>query len=367
MNSRLAAWVLGGLLAWIGSAQDFTKKERAWWAFQPVRQPAVPKDGAQWARNQIDHFIARKHAAHKVAPAKAASRRTLVRRVKFDLTGLPPTPGELELFLQDSSPDAYEKLVDRLLASPRYGEHQAQAWLDLVRYADSDGYNADHARPEAWRYRDYVIKAFNTDKPYDRFVAEQIAGDEIDPGNRDALTATMYLRHWIYEFNQRDVETQWNDILNDITDVTGDVFLAMGMQCARCHEHKFDPIPQRDYFRLRAFFEPLQPREAMPVGSTTQRAQFLAQQHKWEEATRSIRQRLHEIEQPVLLANTTKEGFDKFNDDIKAMIRKRSKDRKEYEQQIAEMALRQIGLHPEKLPELLKGEVKVEWEKLRAQ
>ena len=129
--------------------------------------------------------------------------------------------------------------------------------------------------------------------------------------------------------------------------------MAMGMQCARCHEHKFDPIPQHDYFRLRAFFEPLQPREAMPVGSTTQRAQFLAQQHKWEEATRSIRQRLHGIEQPVLLANTTKEGFDKFNDDIKAMIRKRSKDRKEYEQQIAEMALRQIGLHPEKLPELL--------------
>ncbi|MDP7011914.1 MAG: DUF1553 domain-containing protein [Verrucomicrobiota bacterium] len=348
-------------------AQDFTKQERAWWAFQPVRQPAVPKEGATWARNQIDHFVAQKHVTDKIAPAKEASRRTLIRRVTFDLTGLPPTPGELDLFLQDSSPDAYGKMVDRLLASPRYGEHQAQAWLDLVRYADSDGYNADHTRPEAWRYRDYVIKAFNTDKPYDRFVAEQIAGDEIDPGNRDALTATMYLRHWIYEFNQRDVETQWSDILNDITDVTGDVFLAMGMQCARCHEHKFDPILQRDYFRLRAFFEPLQPREAMPVGSTTQRAQFLAQQHKWEEATRSIRQRLHEIEQPVLLANTTKEGFDKFNDDIKAMIRKRSKDRKEYEHQIAKMALRQIGLHPEKLPELLKGEVKTEWEKLRAQ
>ena len=351
-------------------AADFSKEDRAWWSFQPVRKPAIPSAGKGWAKNEIDPFIARKLAANKLAPAKAAEVRTLIRRVTFDLTGLPPTPAEVDDFLKASitNPNsAFENLVDRLLASPRFGERQARFWLDLVRYADSDGYNADHPRPEAWRYRDYVIASFNADKPYDRFVREQIAGDEIDPANREALTATMYLRHWIYEYNQRDVETQWSDILNDITDVTGDVFLAMGMQCARCHNHKFDSILQKDYFRLRAFFEPLQPREAMPVGSVAARKKFAAQQRKWEEATQLIRLKLRKIEQPVLLANSTKEGFSKFNDDIKAMIRKRPKERTGYEHQIAELSLRQIGLHPEKLPKLLKGKQKAEWEKLRAE
>ena len=365
MKPRLA--ILFCLLNIPVFAADSSTQDRAWWAFQPVRQPAVPKVGKGWAKNDIDPFIAAKLTAQKLTPAKAADARVLIRRVTFDLTGLPPTPAEVDAFLNDLSKDAYEKLVARLLASPRFGERQAQFWQDLVRYADSDGYNADHPRPEAWRYRDYVIASFNADKPYDRFVREQIAGDEIDPGNREALTATMYLRHWIYEYNQRDVETQWSDILNDITDVTGDVFLAMGMQCARCHNHKFDSILQKDYFRLRAFFEPLQPREAMPVGSVAARKKFAAQQRKWEEVTQLIRQKLRKIEQPVLLANSTKEGFIKFNDDIKAMIRKRPKERTGYEQQIAELSLRQIGLHPEKLPKLLKGKQKAEWEKLRAE
>ncbi len=362
--------ILFCLLSIPGFAADFSKQDRAWWAFLPVRQPAVPKAGKGWAKNDIDPFIARKLAAQKLTPAKAADARTLIRRVTFDLTGLPPTPVEVDAFLKSSitNPDsAFENLVDRLLASPRFGERQARFWLDLVRYADSDGYNADHPRPEAWHYRDYVIASFNSNKPYDRFVREQIAGDEIDPGNREALTATMYLRHWIYEYNQRDVETQWSDILNDITDVTGDVFLAMGMQCARCHDHKFDSILQKDYFRLRAFFEPLQPREAMPVGSVAARKKFAAQQRKWEEVTQLIRQKLRKIEQPVLLANSTKEGFIKFNDDIKAMILKRPKERTGYEHQIAELSLRQIGLHPEKLPKLLKGKQKAEWEKLRTE
>ena len=351
-------------------AADFSKRDRAWWAFQPVRKPAIPAAGKGWAKNEIDPFIARKLATQKLSPATATEARTLIRRVTFDLTGLPPTPAEIDTFLKSSNANrdtAYATLVDRLLASPRFGERQARFWLDLVRYADSDGYNADHPRPEAWRYRDYVINSFNTDKPYNRFVREQIAGDEIDPANREALTATMYLRHWIYEHNQRDVETQWSDILNDITDVTGDVFLAMGVQCARCHNHKFDSILQKDYFRLRAFFSPLQPREAMPVGSVAVRKKFATQQRKWEKATQSIRQKLRAMEQPVLLANSTKEGFSKFNDDIKAMIRKQPRDRTGYEHQIAELSLRQIGLHPEKLPDLLKGEQKAEWGKLRAE
>jgi hypothetical protein len=368
MNPRVA--ILFCFLATPVFAAEFSKEDRAWWSFQTVQKPAIPAYGKGWAKNEIDPFIARKLATQKLAPAKAANARTLIRRVTFDLTGLPPSPAEVKAFLKASiaNPNsAYATLVDRLLASPRFGERQARFWLDLVRYADSDGYNADHSRPEAWRYRDYVINSFNADKPYDRFVREQIAGDEIAPGNREALTATMYLRHWIYEYNQRDVETQWSDILNDITDVTGDVFLAMGVQCARCHDHKFDSILQKDYFRLRAFFAPLQPREAMPLGSVTARKKFTTQQRKWVEVTKTIRQKLRAIEQPVLLANSTKEGFSKFNDDIKAMIRKRPTDRTGYEHQIAELSLRQIGLHPEKLPKLLKGEQKAKWEKLRAE
>ena len=169
--------------------------------------------------------------------------------------------------MQDTSADKYERLVDRLLDDPRYGEKWARHWLDVVRYAESDGWRQDAFRPQAYRYRDYVIRSFNEDKPYDCFVREQIAGDEIAPGDRDALTATAMLRHGIYEYNQRDVETQWDNILNEITDVTGDAFLGLGMACARCHDHKFDPIPQTDYFQLRAFFEPIVWREDQPLAS----------------------------------------------------------------------------------------------------
>ncbi len=365
MIQRLAIlWVLlGGSVL----AAEFTRADRDWWAFQPVRQSAVPDAGGDWAINNIDHFIARRLAAQELSPATTADRRTLIRRVCLDLTGLPPAPEQIAAFLDDDSPDAYEKLVDRLLDSPRYGESQATFWLDLVRYADSDGYKSDHYRPEAWRYRDYVIRSFNTDKPYDRFVREQLAGDEIDPGNRDALIATMFLRHWIYEYNQRDVETQWNEILADVTNVTGDVFLGMGLQCARCHDHKFDPIPQRDYYRMRAFFTPLLPRDSMPVGTVSQRFEFFEQHKAWAAATDDIRRQLHAIELPALLKNTTGEGFSKFIDRIKTMVRKRPEDRTGYERQIAELSERQFGVEPEKLPERLKGGMKEEWERLRAE
>tara|TARA_B100001123_G_scaffold92054_1_gene105972 strand:+ start:983 stop:3811 length:2829 start_codon:yes stop_codon:yes gene_type:complete len=346
-------------------AQNFTKNQKSWWAFQPVRQPTVPKNGAKWARNPIDHFIARQLDGKKLTLAKPADRRTLIRRVSLGLTGLPPTPAETKAFLKDPSPDAYENLIDRLLASPRYGERQASLWLDLVRYADSDGYRADHFRPEAWRYRDYVIKSFNTDKPYDLFVREQLAGDEIAPANRDALTATMFLRHWIYEHNQRDVETQWAEILADVTNVTADVFLGLGMQCARCHDHKFDPILQKDYYRMQAFFAPMLPRASMPVGTITERTAYYKAMQHWLQKTDTLRRKVRAIEQPVLLKHATREGFDKFIDKIKIMIRKHPEDRNAYERQIAEMASRQFDLEQSKLPERLKGSTKTEWEKLR--
>lgn len=349
------------------SAAQFTQDQLAWWSYQPVRQPAVPKTGAGWAANEIDHFIARKFTEQKLTPAGPAAKRALIRRVTLDLTGLPPTPEQVAAFLKDPSPDAYGKLVDRLLASPRYGERQASFWLDLVRYADSDGYRADHFRPEAWRYRDYVINSFNTDKPYDRFVREQLAGDEIDPGNRDALIATMFLRHWIYEHNQRDVEFQWAEVLADVTSVTADAFLGLGMQCARCHDHKFDPILQKDYYRMQAFFAPLLPRASMPVGTVAERAAFFEADQKWRRDTETLRRQLHAIEHPVLLKHATREGFEKFIDKIKVMIRKRPEDRTAYERQIAEMASRQFDLEQSKLPERLKDVTKAEWEKLHAQ
>ena len=347
------------------SAKEFSQADREWWAFQPVVKPAVPSAGQGWAINEIDHFVARKLKVQNLSPAGSAARRTLIRRLSFDLTGLPPTPGQVSEFLLDRAPDAYEKLVDRLLNSPRYGERLATFWLDLVRYADSDGYRADHYRAEAWRYREYVIRSFNTDKPYDQFIREQLAGDEIDPSNRDALVATMYFRHGIYEHNQRDVETQWAEMLADVTNVTGDALLGLGLQCARCHDHKFDPITQRDYYRLQAFFTPLLQRASMPVGTLEQRTVFHEKQVAWAEATEAIRERLHTIEQPALLKQTTGEGFDKFIDKIKVMIRKRPEKRTAYERQIAELSERQFGVEPAKLEQRLAGETKAEWKRLR--
>ena len=348
-------------------AAQFTKEDRAWWAFQPVSQPTIPRAGVGWARNEIDRFVARKFTEQKLHAAQPADKRTLIRRVTLDLSGLPPTLEQINKFLNDPASGAYEKLVDRLLASPRYGERQASLWLDIVRYADSDGYRADHFRPEAWRYRDYVINSFNADKPYNRFVQEQLAGDEIDPGNRDALVATMFLRHWIYEHNQRDVETQWNDILTDVTNVTADTFLGLGMQCARCHDHKFDPILQKDYYRMQAFFAPMLPRATMPVGTVAERKKYLAAHNKWLTETDDLRERIRAIEHPVLLKHATREGFKKFIDKIKVMIRKRPEDRTEYERQIAEMSELQFDVEPDKLSGRLKGATKKEWEALRAE
>ena len=180
---------------------------------------------------------------------------------------------------------------------PRYGERWARdTWLDLVRFAESDGFKQDGFRPNAWPYRDYVIRSFNTDKPYDRFVQEQIAGDELAPNDPDVLAAAEYLRLSMYEYNQRDVPKQWSEYLNDITDVTGDVFMGMSMGCARCHDHKFDPILQADYFRLQAFFSALLPRQDLTLATPEQKAQYDVAQTKWEEKTAAIRGQMAEIE-----------------------------------------------------------------------
>jgi hypothetical protein len=231
------------------------EQARHFWSFRPVVRPPVPvvKDRA-WVRNPVDAFVLAKREAGGLRPAPPADRTTLLRRVTYAVTGLPPTPAEVDAFLADRSPDAYEKVVDRLLASNDYGEHWGRHWLDLVRYAETNSFERDGDKPFAWRYRDYVIRSFNHDKPYDRFVKEQIAGDELYPGDPDALVATGYYRLGPWDDEPVDREQAYYDELDDVVTATGQVFLGLTVNCGRCHDHKIDPFPQRDYYRLLAFF-----------------------------------------------------------------------------------------------------------------
>jgi hypothetical protein len=207
-------------------------------------------------RNPLDAFIQSKLASSGLRPAPEADRRTLIRRLTFDLTGLPPTPIEVEAFLADMRPDAYERLVDRLLASPRYGERFGRMWLDLVRYAETHGYERDDPKPGAYRFRDYVIRSLNADKPYDQFVTEQLAGDELSGANAETKTATAMYRLGLIDDEPADPVMDRFDQLDDMMKVVGTTFLGLTVHCARCHDHKFDPIPQKDYYRLLAFLTP---------------------------------------------------------------------------------------------------------------
>ncbi len=230
------------------------------WAFQPVKAVTPPVRGqGPPPENPVDAFIEERLAAAGLAPAPPADRRTLIRRVYYDLIGLPPTPEEVEAFVADSSDRAWERLIDRLLESPHYGEKWARHWLDLVRFAETNSYETDEPKPHAWRYRDYVIRALNSDKPYDRFIREQLAGDELPDGGADGLVATGYYRLGIWDSDPADKELARYDQLDDIVATTGQVFLGLTVDCARCHDHKIDPIPQRDYYSLLAFFNNLAP------------------------------------------------------------------------------------------------------------
>ena len=252
--AMLRAWIDQGL-AWDDDLLPPPKLESDHWAFQPIARADVPtvKD-SDWVRTPVDAFIAGAHAKAGLRHAEQAAPSTLVRRLYLDLIGLPPTPEEVNLYVQDESPDAYEKLVERLLDSPHYGERWGRYWLDLARWAESQGYQHDFVRPYAWRYRDYVISSFNADKPYDRFLKEQLAGDELEPYSDENLIATGFLGAARISGNQEDDNIQRNDVLVDIVNATGSVMLGLTLECAQCHNHKFDPVSQRDYYRLQAFF-----------------------------------------------------------------------------------------------------------------
>jgi hypothetical protein len=230
------------------------------WAFQPPR-PQMPPEvkGQYWVRSPIDAFILRRLEYAGLSPAPPADKVALIRRAYHDLTGLPPTPAEVDEFVADSSPDAYEKLIDRLLASPHYGERWGRHWLDLVRYAETNSFERDGPKQNAWRYRDYVIRSFNDDKPYDQFIREQLAGDELPEVTTDTIIATGYYRLGLWDDEPADVKQARFDELDDIVSTTSQVFLGLTVNCARCHDHKIDPIPQADYYKFLAYFHEVHP------------------------------------------------------------------------------------------------------------
>jgi hypothetical protein len=271
------------LKEWIAAGAQFPKDEiipptpAEHWAFQPVRRPAVPavKDKS-WPRNSIDQFILAKLEANGWQPARPAEPRALLRRAHLDLTGLPPTLAEQDAFLKDASPAALDKVIDQLLARPAYGERWARHWLDVVRYADSNGYERDAEKPFVWRYRDYVINALNADKPFDRFIREQLAGDELPGSSAESVIATGFLRLGHWDDEPADPATDRFDQLDDIVSTTAQAFLGLTLACARCHDHKFEPFTQREYYGMVAVFNPLErPRNGrteltLPAGDRTQ-------------------------------------------------------------------------------------------------
>lgn len=242
--------------AWISSGGSYTESGKAaHWAYRPLARPALPVvKNKLWARNAIDNFILAKIEKAGLSPSKEASKEMLLRRVTLDLTGLPPTLEELDAFAKDKSPNAYEKVVDRLLASPHYGERQARVWLDLSRYADTNGYEKDTSRV-AWKYRDWVIDAFNKNMPYDRFTVEQLAGDLLPNATLDDLIATGFHRNSMLNLEGGvDPEEGRYEMINDRVATTSTVWLGQTLQCARCHDHKYDPFTQKDYFKMYAMF-----------------------------------------------------------------------------------------------------------------
>ncbi len=303
----LRKWILAGAPMPVSAASDeeaerlkalqaleerpITEEERAWWAFVSPKRPAVPSASG----NPIDAFLNAEIEKRGLTKSPPVDRRTLVRRAYLDLTGLPPSPAEVDEFVSDSSPDAWKNLVERLLESPHYAERWGRHWLDLVHYADSGGYERDFDWPTMWRYRDYVINAFRSDLPYDQFVREQIAGDEIAPESREANIATGYLR-MVLDNNIKDERTRMDELDDNIA-TTAQTFLAMTAHCARCHNHKFDPIAQKDYYQMQAVFFSTKEVD-YPLVSDEVVARYKQAEEAVKDAQKPLRGRLKELEKP---------------------------------------------------------------------
>lgn len=337
------------------------------WAFRRLRRPALPAvNDPAWPRNPIDHFVLARLEAKKLAPTAETDRLTLLKRVTYDLTGLSPTTAEREAFLNDPSSDAYEKVVERLLNSPRFGERWAQLWLDVVRYSETEGFKIDRYRPDAWRYRDYVIRAFNDDMPYDRFVHQQLAGDELDPDNSDAILATGYLRLFPEESNGANYRQIRQDILDDVVETTGLAFLGLTVGCAKCHDHKFDPISQEDYFHFQAFFAGMLPADDVPLLHGKDEKVHRDRMIPWDNATKAIRAELDQILSPV-----GKEVFEEsvvaLDEDTQIALKTPESKRTPMQMQLATYGGKQIFRKHEKMHRRLSGAKKERFEELKKQ
>jgi Protein of unknown function (DUF1553)/Protein of unknown function (DUF1549) len=352
----------------------WTAEQRGHWAFVPPVRPEIPAvEGRNWVRNPIDAFILQPMERAGVAPSPEADRATLIRRLRFDLTGLPPSAEEVAAFEVDPAPDAYERLVDRLLASQQYGERWARSWLDLARYADSDGFKNDKGRPNAWRYRDWVVKALNDDLPYDQFLALQLAGDEISPGNPDAFVATGFNRNWPFEDNNMVPGLNKQLILDDMTDTTTAVVLGLTVACARCHDHKYDAISQRDYYRFQALFAAAEAKDDYVVASAEDQAIQASVEAEHEARVDRLRRQIEAIEQPYAaeilkdkLARLPKEAREAFEADPMTRSTEQEELVKKHAKQMTVEAKKMMAALPEEARPGWQGRKK-EMETLAAQ
>ncbi len=282
-------------------------EQRGHWAFQSIKPVSLPVETAPdgWALNPIDAFVWQQLSVKKLTPSTPADPRVWLRRVYFDLIGLPPTPDEIDAFIADPSDDARRKVVDRLLGDPGYGVRWGRRWLDLVRYADTNGYERDGDKPSAWRYRDYVINSLNADKPFDQFLTEQIAGDEVADVTAESMTATTFLRLGTWDDEPADPLVDRYDQLDDVVRGVSTTFLGLTLNCARCHNHKFEPLSQMDYARMLAVFAPLErPQEGrtefdLAVGTLAERELFNATQKRATEVMKQITAQMEDLERTV--------------------------------------------------------------------
>ena len=328
----------------------FTDEQRNYWAFRQIVSPSIPSvRNKSWVRNPIDSFILAKLEDKGLAPSPAADRQTLLRRVTFDLTGLPPTPEEIKEFLADKSPGAYEKVVKRLLDSPRYGERWAQHWLDVVRFGETNGFELDQDREQSWRYRDYVVKSINDDKPYDRFIVEQIAGDELDPDSFEMRVATGFLRagpQHVVAGNQ-DLEVNRQEWLTEVMHGVSSGIMGLTVGCARCHDHKFDPILQADFYRLQAFFSTSDIADYKRPSKEQQDA-YNAAMSAHREKLKPILDQISRIEKPYK-DRLAAEKKAKLEPHFAAALAKPDKDRTEDEKLLAKDAQRMLSVNWDEL------------------
>jgi len=324
-----------------------TGQDRRFWSFVRPLRPAVPRtDAASWGRNEVDAFVLQKLESKGLRPAPPAEPVALLRRAYFDLLGLPPSPEEVQAFLNDHSPDAFERVVERLLASPHYGERWGRHWLDLARYADSGGFEFDVDRPHAWRYRDYVIRSLNDDKPYDRFVQEQLAGDELRPDDLEAWVATGFCRNGPTVDNANNEQTR-TDELDDIVSTTSSVFMGLTVGCARCHDHKYDAIPQKDYYRLQAIFLSSQKTDHL-LGNDAEQAAAKEQNREIDKQIAPLKEKVAEIEGPVRkrLLDEKVERFTHLSQQAGALV---NKDLRAYQTEVAAQFARDVKLQPDEI------------------